>query len=62
MKNKKLTFLNSKSVKIIPSKSKAQLLIIFDTGECLMLSVRLLQKKLNQITNSALFELNKKAS
>jgi len=62
MKNKKLEFLDNKNVKIIPSKSKAQILIIFDNGECLTLSVKLLQKKLNYITNAAIYELNKKAS
>ena len=62
MKNKKLEFIDNKSVKVLPSKSKAQVLIIFETGECLTLSVRFLQRKLNQITNSAIRELNKKAS
>jgi hypothetical protein len=61
-KNKKLEFIDSKSVKILPSKSKAQLLIIFENGECLTISIKLLQKKLNYITNSAIYELNKKAS
>ncbi len=62
MNNKNLEFLDNKQVKIIPSKNKKFLLIIFENGNCLTVSVKLLQKKLNYITNSAIWELNKKAS
>jgi hypothetical protein len=56
---KELNFLDLKEVKIIVSKTKKQLLVILKNGDCVSIPTKLLQNKMNYITNSAIYEFNK---